>query len=286
MEHSSLPYLPSDLETINGFLRLLNLDLSTKSHTEVLSLYFHHVPFLPAVPIPCHSPKPETVFRVVRCSEIPRGPARLGHPPAELTPRGRLNIARHPVFYTSDKPLISILEMNPQHGEELYVGIWNVRNFDDVMICPMLVDYQGSVPVLLKQKQLLLDSISKMELEVGRRYLTVYRLMTELLVGGNHHLSSAIGHFLFNDMVPRRTDVIIYPSVKANRQHANFAFSTEMFNSRFHFVGGLCVVVQELAGDQQSGRFLCVRQTTMPFHSVIEWKEEQPPREIELTVGV
>jgi hypothetical protein len=137
------------------------------------------------------------------------------------------------VFYASDKPLISILEIGAQAGDLVYMGIWRAKDFYNKIINPFLIDYQGSVPVLLKQKKLLLEYIWKMDPEVGRRYLTLYRLVTEMMLGNNNDLSSVIGHFLFHESQPFVTDIVIYPSIKARRQHVNFAFNTKMVDEHF-----------------------------------------------------
>jgi len=128
IEAEKLKYLKPDNEVLEAFFKLININLCGKSYREILSLYFDHLPLFPNIAIPNYSKSPETFFRAMRCDDEPKEIKRLSYPPPEIARLGRLNIDGYPVLYTSDKPLISIWEINAQPNELIYVGIWRASD--------------------------------------------------------------------------------------------------------------------------------------------------------------
>lgn len=281
---SQIKYLKPEDELLEGFFHLTNLNLSGLKYKEFIKIYFDHLPLIPDISIPCYSKKPETLFRAMRCKNEPNTINRLSYPPPEITKAGRLNIEGHPVLYTSDKPLISFLEIDAQPKEYIYVGIWKAKDFYKRYINPFLINYKGTNTVLLKQKSMLNNCLKEMDSEIARRYATLYKLVTEMLLGSNIGLSSFLGHTIFNEHKGHMTDIIIYPSIKANRRHVNFAFSKRMVDDNFSFIGASLFEVVEINENEQYGKFLCHKQG-IPYGNEILWKEEQTPSEALLTLG-
>lgn len=275
-------YLESEEQILSAFFKLNNVNFYGKSFNEISKIYFDHLSVLPDIVMPNFYDKPQPFFRSFRCDTIPTEISRFCYPPKDLTKLGRLNIDGFPVLYTSDKPLISVLEVDAKPGEIIFTGIWYAKSFYNRLLNIFMINYEGQNVIHIDERKLLFDTFNKLPGETKTRYTLLHRLVTELILGNNYPLSSFFGHYYFYVPRPYTTDIMIYPSIKGKRQHVNFAFNKNMVDESFYFGGATMMKVLEINEKEEYGKFLLLKQT-ISDEGRIKWLEEN--KEILLTVG-
>jgi len=278
-----IPYLKSEKETLDAFFKLNNINLYGKTFNEISKIYFEHFPVLPEIIIPNFYNKPQTFFRALRCDKIPMDVGRFCYPPPELTKMGRLNIEGMPVLYTSDKLLISVLEIDAKPGEIIFIGIWYAKTFYNRLLNIFLINYEGRNEGHLKEKAMLHNSLNNFDEQAKKKHSLLHQLITELILGNNYPLSSFLGHHYFYVPRPYTTDIMIYPSIKGKRQHVNFAFNKFFVDETFYFGGATMLKVLEIDEKEEYGKFILMK-ATFSNEGKIEWVDDN--QELLLTVGL
>jgi hypothetical protein len=150
-------------------------------------------------------------------------------------PLNRCNIPKHPVFYCSDKPSVSIKEIIKSENPltfpiTIYLSTWKVKSkkewkilpfiFDDLPLSNQLFNYtKNSIEEfnILFRNILPRNDIKKFV----RYYHKIFRLK-------NYKFSSIISHdFLYED----KGDIIIYPTVQLKKEGNNYAFNTKWIDN-------------------------------------------------------
>ncbi len=146
----------------------------------------------------------------------------------------RANYPNNPVFYCSPDPKTAILETVPNdfisnEGRRFFMSEWEFRKDEEINITPFFAGnyshdsyLNGISESLLTNIQNSFPELSELEREV---FLEIVVFLSNLFAYENSYpITSFLAHsHLYSFVSPIRTDVFVYPSVKADTKTINYA---------------------------------------------------------------
>lgn len=173
------------------------------------------------------------------------------YPPANLVRFGRCNFPKRPVFYCSNNPLISLLEVirEGKYSNKKYcLSVWEiVGNSEDMIFQNFLqTDLHPENPfnILKKGTNENLDKSFEEKLPKDKKAGTqVYLkfLQNSFINDENYTLSASLAYKALFAPHNMRTDILLYPSVQARYKGVNMAINTNfvdqnMIAKRFYII--------------------------------------------------
>ncbi len=160
------------------------------------------------------------------------------YPPKELAKKNRANLPGYPVFYASNNLSTALLETirnnHPETKERKYcVSVWTLKESKGLIITPFLYgniqdeDYEMLSETILRHKlpEVLKNTDYRNDIESFQKVINYF---SDSFINDdekNYSIASFIGHSHIYMPNKLRTDILIYPSIQANKKNVNFAIN-------------------------------------------------------------
>lgn len=175
------------------------------------------------------------IFRARELSQVKNEKliAEFSYPPLSVSSMGRCNFSGHPVFYASNSPLTAILEAFKESNfqeRKLYLSLWSIIPNKEIFYFESFLrgglneqsfyhrfneglkdDMQKTFKGLVNENQVL-------------GMIEYLKFVDSQFTNDNSYsLSASLAHRRLYFPGNITSDIIMYPSVKSNRNEANFA---------------------------------------------------------------
>lgn len=160
-------------------------------------------------------------------------------PPSVCNENGRGNLKNKSVFYCSNNPNCSMLEVKPKIGDDGYLSVWkgNAKKAVKVgILLPYDLPLQNEWNYMARDSfKYLESSLQKEAKEKLKHFMALYKFIPDRFIREKkpYHLTSMISNELLYGELWR--DFIIYPSVTAKTYMCNMAFHPNFVNENLVF---------------------------------------------------
>lgn len=232
----------------------------TKIHPYYLSLFLR---------TPQPNPFKFKFFRARKLKDLtnPQLRCEYSYPPSKsVTQNLRANLIGNPVFYSSEHPLIALLELiqqwdDPSHfKEDIYViSCWVLRKEGQYLIAPFIpksVEHKNEFSVLGQFTNE--EFRNKLDININDEQIEGVRVLKEFF--GNLYIdpdnrstiSSYLAHYYLYEN-PIEPPIFIYPSLKARHSMVNFALHPNFVDERMQLSHIYKVKVQSIDEQIEGG---------------------------------
>lgn len=201
------------------------------------------------------------LYRVRRSADIknPELRTEFSYPPVSLTTKNlRANLIGNPVFYSSDHPIVALMEYisewdNPQnyHGVKYKISVWKLKLSNDLHIAPFIPHAMKDVNEFYTLGEFTNEQIrNDLKMEISDDQIQGLRNMKEyfsslFLRDDKRAISSYIGHFhIYRN--PLGNVVFLYPSLKALYGKCNYALHPNFVDEQLKLLNVYELQVQNI----------------------------------------
>ena len=235
-----------------AFKKIESTNLDELDYKDLKQFILNEIKLLPKV-ISLEEKFDTTIYRArvnIQANEDLGSIATYGAPPPKCTPRGRANLAQHPVFYGTVSQHAAIKEVKTFNTEDIYIGVWKPTK--PIKLSMQIYVYSDDVhldDVWKTTNTILVEKFKNLETRVAKEESRDAMLYLNLKVGGwflsdDYTLSSCLGHSsLYEDRLS--INAITYPSV-SDKTGVNFAFNPQFISNNFHLEKVVKVQVQSV----------------------------------------
>lgn len=156
------------------------------------------------------------------------------YPPPAFTNFGRCNFPNYPIFYSSDNPMVALMEVireNEIKNTAFCVSKWGLNNNEsaEIIIQHYLnqsLPEQNSFKSLNEKdkekiKKIFATQLSQDQLQGFNEIVSFFS--SQFTNDNNYHISASLTYDIFFENPKRATDVLIYPSIQSKFKGVNYA---------------------------------------------------------------
>jgi hypothetical protein len=210
------------------------------------------------------------------------------YPPINLVGFGRCNFPNFPVFYCSDNPMISLLEVvreNNYKGKKYCISKWELKNPEEKLAFQTFIqtdlhpDNNFNFLKNEENEQLKepLDERIDLDKQAGIVELTKY-LQSIFINDNTYELSASLAHRTLYAKHNYATDVLIYPSKQSAYKGINMAIHPNFVDNNLIIKRFYIVELKNI--DKSIGKFdITFSEYATIEKNVIMWKKLKPEDE-------
>ena len=169
-------------------------------------------------------------------------------PPIDVTPKGRCNFPKHPVFYCSNEPITALLEVARNENKNYCISKWKLHNSDSeiafqTFMQTKLHDNNNFKTLKDSFEENLKKSIGRdLDDEKMQIIIEFWKFINESFIDDvDYSLSASITHRMFYAPHNYSTDILMYPSVQTNLAGVNMAIHPNFVNNNM-FIDRLYII--------------------------------------------
>lgn len=220
--------------------------------------------------------------------------SEYSYPPSHLCSKQRLNYPGFPLFYSSNNPLIALLETvknnyldNP---ERLYcLSKWEIEKKNDINISPFVFhNTELDNPFAEIGEHILTNLAETFEYKLSESQLEAIRILmkflgTQFTLDNNYSFSAYFGfkHF-YSQNIPIRSDLMIYPSIVSDLRAVNFAVHPNVIDNCSVLKNIYIIKVSNYDKENDILSITLHHKMGIVINSKIDWIEINPDNEIYL----
>jgi len=210
------------------------------------------------------------------------------YPPINLVGFGRCNFPKNPVFYCSNNPMISLIEVvreNNFKGKKYCISKWELIKSDDKLAFQTFLQTDlhpdnnfnllknGEIEQLNKP----IDERLNLDKQAGIVELTKY-LQNEFINDNNYALSASLAHRTLYAKHNFATDILMYPSKQSAYKGINMALHPNFVDNNLRIKRFYIVELENI--DNTIGKFdITFSKYATIDKNVIMWKNIKPEDE-------
>lgn len=204
------------------------------------------------------------------------------YPPIKLTKMGRCNFPENPVFYCSNDPATSLMELIRQDNyknKKYCISRWKVIPSDDILFFENF--FRSKVPEenffkelnsnLYEQlNELFEGKITDSQLKGTIKY---FEFLDRCFIDDeNYSLSASLAHESLYRKYEIRTDILAYPSKQTNSKGINFAINPNFVNNNMNVDRFYIVEVNNIS-EQKNKYNISFHKYGNVINRVINWHQ-------------
>lgn len=188
------------------------------------------------------------------------------YPPAAYTNFGRCNFPKYPVFYSSNKAMVSLMEVIRQDAcknKSFCVSKWEVNRDESTKI---KLQHYLNQPLPkenpfkeLREKdhtevtKIFQKSLSKDQINGFNKLMEFFS--SQFTSNKNYHISASLTYDIFFDNPKRATDILIYPSIQSKYKGVNFALHPNFVDNMLKLKRLYWIKINEFNPESNSANF-------------------------------
>jgi hypothetical protein len=207
------------------------------------------------------------------------------YPPINLVGFGRCNFPKFPVFYCSDNPMISLMEVlreNNLEGKKYCISKWELKKSNEKLAFQTFIQtdlHPDNNFNVLKNKeseqlQKPIDERINLDKQAGIVELTKY-LQNIFINDNSYELSATLAHRTLYARHNFATDILIYPSKQSNYKGINMAIHPNFVDNNLKVKRFYIVELKNI--NKSIGKFdITFSKYATIEKNVIIWKDLKP----------
>jgi hypothetical protein len=210
------------------------------------------------------------------------------YPPINLVGFGRCNFPKFPVFYCSDNPMISLMEVvreNKFEGKKYCISKWELEKSDEKLAFQTFIQTdlhpENNFNVLKngEKEQLKKPIDERIDLDKQAGIVELTKYLQNIFINDNsYELSASLAHRTLYAKHNFATDILIYPSKQSEYKGINMAIHPNFVDNNLKIQRFYIVELKNI--DKSIGKFdITFSEYATIEKNVIMWKKLKPEDE-------